>query len=92
MSGLKKTFVRQSGGTLYQRTKKKRLKTGKIVEYPVVEGSRNPDNVHHWLWHYQILKSCVTICIIILSLSMYSTTSFAFNPQHWKIYQCWGRI
>ena len=37
-------------GTLYQRTKKKRLKTGKIVEYPVVEGNRNPDNVHHWFW------------------------------------------
>lgn len=37
-------------GTLYQRTKKKRLKTGKIVEYPLVEGSRNPDNVRHWFW------------------------------------------
>ena len=37
-------------GTLYQRTKKKRLKTGKIVEYPLVEGSRNPDNIFHWFW------------------------------------------
>lgn len=37
-------------GTLYQRTKKKRLKTGKIVEYPAVEGNRNPDNVLHWFW------------------------------------------
>jgi hypothetical protein len=37
-------------GTLYQRTKKKRLKTGKIVEYPLVEGGRNPDNIFYWFW------------------------------------------
>jgi hypothetical protein len=37
-------------GTLYQRTKKKRLKTGKIVEYPLVEGIRNSDNICHWFW------------------------------------------
>jgi hypothetical protein len=69
-------------GTLYQRTKKKRLKTGEIVEYPLVEGIRDPENISDWFWHYQILKRCMTIRIIILSLSMYSTTSFAFNPQH----------
>jgi hypothetical protein len=37
-------------GTLYQRTKKKRLKSGKIVEYPLVEGSRNPADILHWFW------------------------------------------
>jgi hypothetical protein len=69
-------------GTLYQRTKKKRLKNGKTVEYPLVEGNRDLDNISHWFWHYQILKSCMTVYIIALSLSMYSTMSFAFNPQH----------
>jgi hypothetical protein len=37
-------------GTLYQRTKKKRLKTGEIVEYPLVEGIRDPENISHWFW------------------------------------------
>jgi hypothetical protein len=37
-------------GTLYQRTKKKRLKNGKTVEYPLVEGNRDLDNISHWFW------------------------------------------
>jgi hypothetical protein len=37
-------------GTLYQRTKKKRLKNGKTVEYPLVEGNRDSDNIFHWFW------------------------------------------
>lgn len=37
-------------GTLYQRTKKKRLKNGKIVEYPLIEGQRDLDNISHWFW------------------------------------------
>ncbi|AFY93188.1 hypothetical protein [Chamaesiphon minutus] len=69
-------------GTLCQRTKKKKLQNGQIQEYPLVSVERDAHNVLHWFWHYQILKSCMTICMITLSLSMYSTTSFAFNPQH----------
>jgi hypothetical protein len=37
-------------GTLYQRTKKKRLKSGKIVEYPLVKGKRDLVNISHWFW------------------------------------------
>jgi hypothetical protein len=37
-------------GTLYQRTKKKRLKSGQIVEYPLVNGYRDLDNILHWFW------------------------------------------
>jgi hypothetical protein len=69
-------------GTLCQRTKKKQLQNGQTKEYPLVIGERDPLNILHWFWHYQILKSCMTVYIIALSLSMYSTMSFAFNPQH----------
>jgi hypothetical protein len=37
-------------GTLHQRTKKKRLKSGKIVEYPLIDGNRCPNNNFHWFW------------------------------------------
>jgi hypothetical protein len=37
-------------GTLYQRTKKKKLKDGSTKEYPVVSGQRQVDNVNHWFW------------------------------------------
>jgi hypothetical protein len=37
-------------GTLYQRTKKKRLKNGKIVEYPLVEGIRDRNKASDWFW------------------------------------------
>jgi hypothetical protein len=28
----------------------KRLKNGKTVEYPLVEGNRDLDNIFHWFW------------------------------------------
>jgi hypothetical protein len=37
-------------GTLYQRTKKKKLKDGSTKEYPLVSGQRQVDNVNHWFW------------------------------------------
>ena len=38
-------------GTLCQRTKKKKLKNGKIQEYPIVIGERDQNDVLHWFWH-----------------------------------------
>jgi hypothetical protein len=38
-------------GTLCQRTKKKKLKNGKIQEYPIVVGERDRNNIFHWFWH-----------------------------------------
>jgi hypothetical protein len=38
-------------GTLCQRTKKKKLQNGKIREYPLVNGDRDPTNILHWFWH-----------------------------------------
>jgi hypothetical protein len=69
-------------GSLCQFTQLKAAKDGSMSEYPPIEGERDPANIDHWYWHYQILKSCMTVYIIALSLSMYSTMSFAFNPQH----------
>ncbi len=37
-------------GTLYQRTKKKRLQNGQIKEYPLVSHERDPLNVLDWFW------------------------------------------
>jgi hypothetical protein len=37
-------------GTLYQRTKKKKLKDGSTKEYPLVEGERQVENVNHWFF------------------------------------------
>ncbi len=37
-------------GTLYQRTKKKQLRSGQIKEYPLVLGERDPQNIRHWFW------------------------------------------
>jgi hypothetical protein len=37
-------------GTLYQRTKKKKLSNGQIREYPLVAGQRDPFNELHWFW------------------------------------------
>jgi hypothetical protein len=72
----------QQSGSLHQYVKKVAGEDGEIVEYPKVIGERDRGNINHWHWHYQILKSCMTVYIIALSLSMYSTMSFAFNPQH----------
>jgi hypothetical protein len=62
-------------GTLHQRTKKKRLKSGQIVEYPLVNGYRDLDNILHWFWHYHIQKCHNSMFVSTLSLCIYSTTS-----------------
>lgn len=37
-------------GSLHQFTQKVTNKHGNIVEYPKVNGIRNPNNVKHWRW------------------------------------------
>ena len=64
-------------GSLHQYTQKVTNKRGEIVEYPKVKGERDPHNVKHWKWHYQILKACKPLLAIIISLYMYYTISFA---------------
>ncbi len=39
-------------GWLHKYSKLKNTKFG-VIEYPRVEGQREPDNVKHWYWNYR---------------------------------------
>jgi hypothetical protein len=43
--------IQGRSGTLCQRTKQKKLKSGEIKEYPLVSGNRDPQNIDHWFWN-----------------------------------------
>jgi hypothetical protein len=38
-------------GSLCQFTQLKAAKDGTLVEYPPIEGERDPENTDHWYWH-----------------------------------------
>ena len=44
--------IQGRSGTLCQRTKHKKLKSGEIKEYPLVLGHRDPQNIDHWFWNF----------------------------------------
>jgi hypothetical protein len=39
-------------GSLCQFTQLKAAKDGTLVEYPTIEGERDPENIDHWYWHF----------------------------------------
>jgi hypothetical protein len=45
-----KLTIRGRSGSLHQFVRKKKNIKGQIVEYPKVNGPRNPKNVNHWEW------------------------------------------
>jgi hypothetical protein len=42
--------ARGVSGSLHQFTQKVTNKSGEIVEYPKVKGTRNANNLKHWRW------------------------------------------
>ncbi|MCY7337950.1 MAG: hypothetical protein LH613_17350 [Chamaesiphon sp.] len=44
--------MRGKNGSLNQFTQKVKNKSGEVIEYPKINGIRDPDNPQHWRWHF----------------------------------------
>lgn len=48
----KTKLTKQPKGCLYKYLERKKLKDGSVIEYPRVDGERNPENLSHWRWGF----------------------------------------
>lgn len=51
-SYISKAYEQKARGCLYKYLENKKLKDGRIVSYPRVDGERDPDNQNHWRWGF----------------------------------------
>jgi hypothetical protein len=49
---ISRVHVRGNSGSLCQFVQVKKNKIGELIEYPKVEGERDPRNIDHYFWCY----------------------------------------